>query len=200
MATTDNALLLQIATLVLPRGAYLSTSRMDLHATSFTIAAKVNLASTTTRNILLGNWGSAGNSWQLLFAVNAGGLPSISLRKDLLTNGSDPEQDLVLLTANAGVAAGAFRHIATTFDWGQDWIHPTAKLYVDGREAGSVSPTITPNSKVRNPYTLMPTRNPYLIGRKEDTSDDNSWFSGQITDLRVYCAALSAESIAALAA
>ncbi len=179
------------------RGAYVNLPpSLDLHASSFTIAAKVFLSDLSCRNIILANWGA--NSWQLLFAINAGGKPAINLRKDLPTNGSDPTQDLVALAGTIAIQAGSFQHVAITFDWGPNFITPKATLYVNGAEAGSVLPDIKPDPRVRNPYALMPTNNPYILGRKQDTSDQNSFFQGQLNDVRIYTCALTQAEIKAL--
>jgi hypothetical protein len=162
------------------------------------VATKVFLDSTTNRNILLGNWSSNQNAWQLLFAVNAGGLTAINLRKDLPTNGSDPTQDLVALVGNLPIVAKQWHHVAITFEWGSNYISPKATLYVDGKIAGTVSPEIKADSRVHNPYTLKPSPNAYLIGHKEDGTGNDQWFSGQFNDFRIYTTALTADDIAQL--
>jgi hypothetical protein len=169
---------------------------LDLHATSFTVATKVFLKDVSNRNIILGNWGNG--SWQMLFAINAGGKLAINLRKDMPTNGSDPAQDLVALVGTTNVQPGSFQHVAVTLDWGPNFITPSATLYVNGAAAGSASPAINPDPKIRNPYTLMPTKNSYLLGRKEDTSDKDASFQGQFSDFRVYTRALVPADIKAL--
>jgi hypothetical protein len=165
---------------------------IDLHATDFTIATKVNVSSTAHRSVVFSNWGKG--SWQLFFAIAAGGAPTIDLRKDMPTSGSDPEQDLCGLVGNAVVSAGAWAHVAVTFTWGADRHTPTCKLYLDGRVVGSVSPPIDTSPKVRNPYNLMPSSYPYLIGTAQ-----GEWFYGQMAGFRVYTVALSDEEIARLA-
>jgi hypothetical protein len=199
MSSPDDTLILQLPVILLPRGACFATPLMDLHATDFTIATKLNLASTASRNVILANWSANQSSWQLLFAVNGGGRPSIALRKDLPTAGSDPDQDLLILEASSAVPAGSWHHVAATFTWGADYTHPVCTLYVDGAAAGRAAPSVAPSPKLRNPYTLMPSKNAYLVGRKEDSADDGSWFSGQMSDLRVYRSALSADAVAQLA-
>ena len=198
MAYAPASLRLLIDTLVLPKGAYLSTPRLDLHATNFTIAAKLFLDSTKVRNIVLGNWGAAGNSWQLLLAVNAGGAIALNLRRDIDTSGSDPQQDLITLVSSATVGEKAWHHIAATFDWGVDFHHPVAALYLDGKPVGSQQGEVKQLPTLHNPYTLKTTHNLYLIGRKEDGTDDSSWFSGQIHDFRIYDAAIPAADIPGL--
>ncbi|HEY9302122.1 MAG TPA: ferritin-like domain-containing protein [Phormidium sp.] len=195
MENISNSLVLQLSDVVLSPGSYVSTPRLNLHATSFTIATNVLLDSTEHRNIVLGNWSSNRNAYQLLFGIKAGGLPFISLRKDLPTNYSDPIKDLVNLTSNISVAANQWTHVAITFDWGVDYISPTATLYVDGQAAGSVSPKITPDPRIRNLYTLMPSPNSYLIGHKEDGTGKDDWFAGQLKDLRIYTTALTSDAI-----
>lgn len=199
-----DSLLFATKTLVLPRGAFVSTPRMDLHATNFTIAARVLMDNTANRNIILGNWGSANNSWQMLFAIGAGGPGGhlqINLRRDMATNGSNPLQDLVTLESSAVVPAGQWHHVAVTWDWGADGAHPTCTLYLDGKVVGAQSPKIdTGVPGLRNPYTLMPTGNPYLIGRKEDGGDASAFFSGQMSDFKVFASALPGVEIERLAA
>ncbi len=198
LADSQNSLVFNLGTSVLHRGDYFPIPQLDLHATSFTIATKVNLDSTENRNIILGNWSSNQNAWQLLFAINAGGLPAINLRKDLPTDGSDPTQDLVALVGTTTVTAGEWHHVAVTFSWGADNTTPIATLYVDGKEAGSVSPKISPDSRVHNPYTLKPSPNAYLIGHKEDGTGDDDWFAGQLANFRIYTVALTGAEISTL--
>jgi hypothetical protein len=195
---SNDSLVLQLASVVLPLGGYVSTPRLDLHATSFTVATKVFLDTTDNRNILLGNWSSNQNAWQLLFAINAGGRAAINLRKDLPTNGSDPTQDLVALVGSLPLVSKHWHHVAITFSWGSGYISPTATLYVDGKEAGTVSPEIKPDPRVHNPYTLKPSANAYLIGHKEDGTGKDEWFSGQLRDFRIYTVALTANDITQL--
>lgn len=191
----NDTLILELTNIVLPQGGYVSTPELDLHATSFTVATKVLLDSTANRNILLGNWSNNQHAWQLLFAVNAGGNLAINLRKDLPTNGSDPTQDLVALVGNLPITAKQWHHVAITFDWGSDYVSPTATLYVDGKVAGTVSPQIKPDARVHNLYALKPSPNAYLIGRKEDGTGKDEWFSGQFADFRIYTVALTASDI-----
>jgi hypothetical protein len=51
---------------------------------------------------------------------------------------------------------------------------------------------------VHNPYTLKPSPNAYLIGRKEDGTGNDEWFSGQLGDFRIYTTALTANDITQL--
>lgn len=194
---------LHLRDLLLPLGGYFTTPAMDLHATDFTIATTIAIdpENDSHRNILFGNWGSQNNSWQMLFYVQADGRPAVNLRRDMVTNGSDPLQDLVTLVGSTDVPAGAWHHVAVTFTWGADRRHPTCTLYVDGAAAGSASPAVTEVPNLRNPYTLMPTTNPYYIGLKEDSlghDDPESLFAGRMRDFRVYDAALSPAAIARL--
>ncbi|MFB2938159.1 LamG domain-containing protein [Aerosakkonemataceae cyanobacterium BLCC-F154] len=200
MPSNTDALVLNLPIIVLPTGGYLSTPPLDLHATDFTIATKVNLNSTANRNIILGNWSNNQNAWQLLFAINGGGAPAITLRKDLPTNGSQPNQDLLGLVGTLKVTAGQFNHVAVTFSWGKNYMTPTATLYVNGKVAGTVSPTISPDEPgVQNPYTLKRSSNAYLIGRKEDSNGaSDGVFAGQFSDFRIYTAALTDAEIGTL--
>jgi len=195
--------LLQLRAISLPLGGYFTTPAMDLHATDFTVATNVFIdpENASHRNILFGNWGSQNNSWQMLFYVQADGHPGVNLRRDMVTNGSDPVQDLVTLVGRTVVPAGAWHHVAVTFTWGADRRHPTCTLFVDGAAAGSASPEVTEVPNLRNPYTLMPTTNPYYIGLKEDSldhDDPESLFAGHLRDFRVYDAALAPAAIARL--
>jgi hypothetical protein len=69
--------------------------------------------------------------------------------------------------------------------------NPTVTFYVNGAAAGSASPEIKPDQKVRTTYTLMPTHNSSLLGRKEDTRDKDSSFQGQFSDFCIYTPALA---------
>jgi hypothetical protein len=199
----EGAPLLQLGEIMLPLGGYFTAPAMDLHATDFTLATNVYLdpENASHRNIIFGNWGSQDNAWQMLFYVQGDGRPGVNLRRDMVTNGSDAQQDLVTLVGSTVVPGGAWHHVAVTFTWGADGRHPTCTLYVDGAAAGSTSPAVTAVPNLRNPYTLMPTRNRYWIGLKEDSlghSDPDSLFAGQMRDFRVYSAALSPAAIARL--
>ncbi len=199
----EGAPLLHLSEISLPLGGYFTAPAMDLHATDFTLATNVYLdpENASHRNIIFGNWGSQDNAWQMLFYVLGDGRPGVNLRRDMVTNGSDPQQDLVTLVGSTVVPGGAWHHVAVTFTWGPDGRQPTCTLYVDGAAAGSASPAVTEVPNLRNPYTLMPTRNRYWIGLKEDSrghSDPDSLFAGQMRDFRLYSAALSPAAIARL--
>lgn len=195
MPARYSALAMQIPAIHLNRGAYFTAPELDLHATDFTIGARVKVRSTANRNIILGNWSSEGQSWQLLLAVLAGGKLAVNLRKDMETNGSDPDQDLVALVGNTALQAGVAAKIAVTFTWGADRRTPKATLYVNGAVDGEQSPAVVVTPVIRNPYTLMATSNPYLIGRKQDSSDDDSYYAGEIADLQIYTFAMSATQV-----
>ena len=196
----DQSPLFSMDSIVLSHGQSFTVPSIDLHAIDFTISARIKLSSTSNRNIIFANFGAAGNSWQMMFTVQAGGALFMNLRKDMPTAGSDPEQDLLYPIASKSISAGTFYHVACTFTWGLDRVSPCCILYVDGVEVGRASPTITPSTKVRNLYQLMPTSNPYLIGRKQDTNDADSWFAGEMRNFAIYGLALDAAAIATLAA
>ena len=188
-------LVLQLDSLVIPRGGHVGLSKLDLQATNFTIATQICLDSTTHRNIVLGNWSAHQNAWQLLFAINAMGYPSIQLRKDCATNGTDPYQDLLALTGELALTARRWHHVAIVFDWSPGYVKTAASLYLDGQVAGVALPKIQPDPRLANPYRLKSSPNAYMIGRKEDTADDDSWFAGQLRDFRIYTRALSGAEI-----
>jgi hypothetical protein len=66
---------------------------------------------------------------------------------------------------------------------------------VDGQVAGVALPKIQPDPRLANPYRLKSSPNAYMIGRKEDTTDEDSWFAGQLRDFRIYTRALSGAEI-----
>jgi hypothetical protein len=188
-------LVLQLDSLVIPRGGHVALPKLDLHMTNFTIATRICLDSTAHRNIILGNWSANQNAWQLLFAINAGGYPSIRLRKDYITDDTNPYQDLVFLNGPLALSARQWQHVAIVFDWSPGYLKTAASLYVDGQRVSVIFQKIHPDPRLTNPYCLKSSPNAYMLGRKEDTTDDDSWFSGQLSDFRIYTRALSSAEI-----
>jgi hypothetical protein len=179
-------------------GSTITLAPLDLHATDFTIATYVYLSDTERRNIVLGNWSSHDNAWQMLVAVNAGGKVALNLRRDMQTNGSDPMQDLVALTSRNALYAWGWEHIAVTFSWGQDRKSPKATLYLNGNVEATATPQVVKNWRIQNPYTLKRSPNDYLIGHKEDTNTADDWFSGQLCEFRIYTRALNTTQLGAM--
>lgn len=185
----------ELAAAMLPFGSSITLPPLDLHASDFTVSTFVYVDNSRQRNIVLGNWSSKGKSWQLLYAINAGGQTTINLRRNMPTNGSEPSQDLVALVGHQQLSYGSWQHIAVTFSWGANRHSPRAILYVNGQVDGEASPQPQPVAGVRNTYSLQPSANRFLIGHKEDTQSGDSWFSGQLCNFHIYTRALSAQDI-----
>ncbi|KDR71434.1 hypothetical protein GALMADRAFT_213760 [Galerina marginata CBS 339.88] len=94
---------------------YLNVPNLNIQAESFTFAFSLRLPTvSTTRQILLSNW-SAGQ-WQFITVVDAAGTLSGTLRRDMQTNGSNPDQDLVAVTTAKPVPVGSWFDVAFSYD------------------------------------------------------------------------------------
>lgn len=80
-------------------------------------------------------------------------------------------------------SAGTWHHVAATYNG------TTMALYVDGTEVASMAAS----------GNIATTNDPLIIGSKENSTASGDYFYGALDEVRIYDAALSATSIAALA-
>jgi hypothetical protein len=95
---------------------------------------------------------------------------------------------LCVIAPNTGAAAGAWHHVAVTYDGSNN--SAGIKIYVDGVNQTLVNPNATPCGSMAVTADL-------LIG-SDSTSTTTGLFGGTIDDARVYNRALSAAEVAAL--
>jgi Concanavalin A-like lectin/glucanases superfamily len=94
---------------------FLNVPNVNIQSESFTFAFSLRLAAASTaRQILLSNWSSG--QWQYLNVVDAAGTLSSTLRRNMETNGSNPEQDLVSVTTAKPVPVGTWFDVAFSYD------------------------------------------------------------------------------------
>jgi len=111
---------------------FLNVPNVNIQSESFTFAFSLRLAAASTvRQILLSNWTSG--QWQFLTVVDAAGTLSSTLRRNMETNGSNPEQDLVRVTTAKPVPVGTWFDVAFSYD------APTRtySVYIDQQKSAS---------------------------------------------------------------
>jgi len=111
---------------------YLNIPNVNIQSSSFTFAFSLRLAAaSTTRQILLSNWTSG--QWQFLTTVDATGTLTSSLRRNMDTNGSNPEQGLVDVTTAKPVPVGTWFDVAFSYDASTR----TYAVYIDQQKSAS---------------------------------------------------------------
>lgn len=111
---------------------YLNIPNVNIQSESFTFAFSLRLTvASTTRQILLSNWTSG--QWQYLTTVDAAGTLTSSLRRNMQTNGSDPEQGLVDVTTAKPVPIGTWFDVAFSYDVPTR----TYSVYIDQQKSAS---------------------------------------------------------------
>ncbi|MGX7672143.1 beta-L-arabinofuranosidase domain-containing protein [Plantactinospora sp. DSM 117369] len=147
--------------------------------TDLTVATWVNLASAQTGARIF-SFGSGGQSYLSLTArIAAGAGPRFAIT----TGGSGGEQRV---DAGVPVPVGEWTHLAVTLSTGD----ATARIYLDGIEAGAGTVTLGPASLGRTTANW--------IGRSPANNDP--LLGATVDDLQIYDRALSAEEVRALAA
>lgn len=156
---------------------YLNIPNVNIQADSFTIAFSLRLAAaSTTRQILLANWTSG--QWQYITTVDAAGTLSGSLRRNMQTNGSNPEQGLVDVTTAKPVPVGTWFDVAFSYD------APTRafSVYIDQQKSSS--------SVVRSSVTdlTLHTSNVKYVqfGNKADDNPSIGNLNADLRDLRFF--------------
>jgi hypothetical protein len=111
---------------------YVNVPHVNISSTSFTIAFSLRLpTASTTRQILLSDWTAP--QWQFITTIDAAGTLSSTLRRNIQTAGSDPEQDLVSVTTAKPVPVGAWFDVALAFDVPTR----TYTVYIDQRKSAA---------------------------------------------------------------
>ncbi|KAF8969215.1 hypothetical protein BDZ97DRAFT_1754810 [Flammula alnicola] len=82
-------------------------------------------------NILLSNWSSG--QWQFISTVDATGTLSSELRRNMQTDGSNPEQGLVAVTTAKPVPVGTWFDVAFSYDASKR----TYSVYIDQQKSAS---------------------------------------------------------------
>ncbi|KAF4621089.1 hypothetical protein D9613_001172 [Agrocybe pediades] len=119
---------------------FLNLPRVDVRAISFTSSFSLRLHSQpTTRQVLISNW-SRGN-WQYINFIEPSGLITSTLRRNMDTNGSNPDQDLVHITSSQPVPIGTWFNVSLSYN------APTRtySIYLNGKLSGSsvIRPAVT---------------------------------------------------------
>ncbi|KJA18996.1 hypothetical protein HYPSUDRAFT_908873 [Hypholoma sublateritium FD-334 SS-4] len=146
-------------------------------AESFTFAFSLRLAAaSTTRQILLANWTSG--KWQYITTVDAAGTLTSSLRRNMQTNGSNPDQGLVDVTTAKPVPVGTWFDVAFSYD------SPTRtySVYIDQQKSASsiVRSSVTD-------LTLHSSDVKYVqFGNKADDNPSIGNLNADLRDLRFF--------------
>jgi hypothetical protein len=156
---------------------YLNIPNVNIQSESFTFAFSLRLtAASTTRQILLSNWTSG--QWQYLTTVDAAGMLTSSLRRNMQTNGSNPEQGLVDVTTAKPVPVGTWFDVAFTYDVPTR----TYSVYIDQQKSASsvVRTSVTD-------LTLHPSIVKYVqFGNKADDGASVGNLNADLRDLRFF--------------
>ncbi|KAF8155582.1 hypothetical protein B0H34DRAFT_675754 [Crassisporium funariophilum] len=156
---------------------YINVPNVNIQAESFTFAFSLRLATASTaRQILLSNWSSG--QWQFITAVDAAGTLSGTLRRDMDTNGSNPDQDLVAVTTASKVPVGSWFDVAFSYD------APTRTFAVYIDQVKSAASVVRSSVTV---LTLHTSTVPYVqFGNKADDGPSAGNLNADLRDLRFF--------------
>ncbi|KAF9033803.1 concanavalin A-like lectin/glucanase domain-containing protein [Panaeolus papilionaceus] len=144
---------------------------------SFTLAFSLRLSQAfTTRQTLLGNW-TSGN-WQFITFAEANGKLSCSLRRNMQTNGSNPEQGLVDVETSAAVPVGSWIDVAFTYDATKR----TLAVYIDGVKSNSSSI----RASVTDTTLHTSTSSTFQLGLKADDQPNAGTLNADIRHVRAF--------------
>src|ERR1700722_19186267 len=94
---------------------FVNVPHVNIRTASFTIAFSLRLPSASTgTQYLLCDWSSG--QWQFMNSIGPYGTLSSTLRRNMQTDGSNPEQDLVTVTTAKPVPVGAWFDVALAYD------------------------------------------------------------------------------------
>jgi hypothetical protein len=111
---------------------YLNIPNVNIQSASFTFAFSLRLTAVSiTPQVLLSNWSSG--QWQFISTVDATGRLSSTLRRNMQTNGSNPEQDLVGVTTANPVPVGSWFDVAFSYDA----LSRTYSVYINQEKSAS---------------------------------------------------------------
>jgi hypothetical protein len=150
-------------------GEYALTPAVKLQKTDFVIEMWFKSTDNGKRQFLFADWSKP---WQFLIAIKASGKIQVTLRRNINSGGSDPNQDLV--TAIGGsVKRDAWQHLVVTY------INKSGTCVVHLNDATVASVTTKwPNHDLQENSHLK-----YEVGYKKDSG--NEFFKGRIGFLRV---------------
>ncbi|KAF5319691.1 hypothetical protein D9619_008881 [Psilocybe cf. subviscida] len=156
---------------------FLNVPAVDLRTISFAIEFTLRVASVPqARQILLSNWQST--QWQYLMTLDTAGKMSLTLRRNMDTNGSDPTQDLVSVTTAATVPVGKFFNVAYVYDSTRRKL----SVFING--------VLSASSVVRQEVTdltLHTSTQEYVqLGNKGDDSPTTGNLDADLSQLRFY--------------
>jgi len=138
---------------------------------SASICVRFKLNNFNKMQTLVGDWTKY---WQFLFRIHSNNQLGLTLRRNIDSQGSDPNQDMVGLTGG---------NVATTHNWQTacaDWNNEsgTAYLYLNGNKVAEKKTTY-PNHTIQvNDHTT------YQIGWKGDSNSEH--IDGAISNIVVY--------------
>jgi hypothetical protein len=145
---------------------------------SFSVAAWVRLADNTSYRGVLSEDGTTDSGFQLQYS------PACTCWEAVLpdTNTSNPATHIV--EGPSGAAVGVWTHLAFVYDAGDG----SMRLYINGARAGSIT----------GPTNLWGATGAFAIGRTRWNGGNNSWFIGDIDNVRAYEGVLSDADVADL--
>ncbi|XP_064629370.1 uncharacterized protein LOC135488648 [Lineus longissimus] len=148
---------------------YALVPAVKFQKSDFTIVMWFKSTANGKRQILYADWSK---EWQFLIAVQSDGKIQVTLRRNINSGGSNPNQDL--LTALGGdVKRDAWQHLVVTYENEPG----TCVVYLDGDEVASATTTYSDHDLQENSH---PT---YEVGYKKDSNSD--FFDGRIGFLKV---------------
>ena len=156
---------------------YLNIPNVNIQSESFTFTFSLRLAAaSTTRQILLSNWSSG--QWQFITTVDATGTLTSDLRRNMQTNGSNPEQDLIAVTTAKPVPVGTWFDVAFSYD------APTRSYSVYINQEKSATSVV--RSSVTD-LTLHTSDVKYVqFGNKADDNPSTGNLNADLRDLRFF--------------
>lgn len=154
---------------------YLNLPSVDIQNTSFTVAFNMRVPTSMTagKSYLYADWSPG--QWQFLSQIDAAHTISVQLRRNIETNGANPEQDLVAVTSSIPVPLGEWFDVA----WAFDRPARTLTLYFNQQSVGSA----TVRCSVLDLSLKTSNSTYYQFGRK---GDEATHLDADLRHLRVY--------------
>ncbi|KAF9033795.1 concanavalin A-like lectin/glucanase domain-containing protein [Panaeolus papilionaceus] len=158
--------------------AYLNIPAVTfIQDSSFTMSWDMRIPNwPTKRTMLLTNWKSG--MWQFLTYYDPDGKVGCQLRRNMDTDGSNPEQGLVDVSTITALPLGVWRNITFTFDRTKRTLY----VYVDGKKSNEsvVRSSVTDLSL----HTSNSTQ--FQFGFKADENNPNGVMNADIRNLRFF--------------
>jgi len=162
-------------------GGYLDIPSLNITTGDFTISCSIN-SSTNSRNPIVADWRYP---WSYMIIFESGHI-SVSLRKNINSSGSNPDQDLINMTSQGYVIpTNTWVHVSVTWSC----VRKTCIIYLNGSFNSSAS-TNCADVLQRSGH------NSHFIGFKEDS---NQTFQGSLKQFTFYERVLQPYEIQALA-